>query len=70
MRAADARLAAEGICLATNQMPCRLMNRAIEPNGVFEAAKELGASNSACSPSRGPSNVAGPASSRFPERAL
>lgn len=50
MRAAHARLAAEGIPLATNQMHYSLIHRAIERNGVLEAAKELGVSIIAYSP--------------------
>ena len=50
MRAAHARLAADGIPLATNQMHYSLMHRAIERNGVLDAAKELGISIIAYSP--------------------
>jgi len=50
MRAAHARLAAEGIPLASNQMPYSLLNRTIEENGVLDAAKELGISIIAYSP--------------------
>lgn len=50
MRSAHARLAAEGIPLATNQMPYSLIDRNIEHNGVLDAAKELGVSMIAYSP--------------------
>ncbi len=50
MRAAHARLAQEGIPLATNQMHYSLIHRSIERNGVLEAAKELGVSIIAYSP--------------------
>ena len=50
MRAAHARLAAEGIPLATNQMHYSLIHRSIERNGVLDAAKELGVSIIAYSP--------------------
>jgi len=50
MRAAHRALAARGIPLASNQMPCSLLDRRIETNGVLAAAKELGVSIIAYSP--------------------
>jgi aryl-alcohol dehydrogenase-like predicted oxidoreductase len=42
MRRAHAALQKRGLPLAVNQMPYSLLTRAIETNGVLEAAKELG----------------------------
>ncbi len=50
MEQAHATLAAEGIALASNQMPFNLLNRSIEGNGVLESAKRLGVTIIAYSP--------------------
>ncbi len=50
MRAAHQALQARGHVLATNQMHYSLLNRAIEGNGVMDAAKELGITIIAYSP--------------------
>ncbi len=50
MRRAHARLALEGLPLASNQMRYSLIDREIERNGVLDAAKELGISIIAYSP--------------------
>ncbi|TVQ39363.1 MAG: aldo/keto reductase [Spirochaetaceae bacterium] len=50
MRRAHARLASDGIPLASNQMRYSLLDREIERNGVLEAAAELGVTIIAYSP--------------------
>lgn len=50
MRRAHARLALEGIPLASNQMRYNLVDREIERNGVLDAARELGVTIIAYSP--------------------
>ena len=50
MRTAHARLTAEGVVLASNQMPYSLIDQGIERNGVLEAAKALDISIIAYSP--------------------
>ena len=50
MRRAHARLALEGLPLASNQMRFSLIDREIERDGVLDAAKELGVSIIAYSP--------------------
>jgi aryl-alcohol dehydrogenase-like predicted oxidoreductase len=42
MRRAHVALEEEGLVLASNQVPCSLVNRRIEENGVLQAAQELG----------------------------
>jgi aryl-alcohol dehydrogenase-like predicted oxidoreductase len=50
MRAAHQALASEGIALASNQVRFNLLDRAIERNGVLEAARDLGITIIAYSP--------------------
>jgi len=50
MRRAHAALAKRGLPLAVNQVQYNLLHRAIETNGVLEAAKELGVTIVAWSP--------------------
>jgi aryl-alcohol dehydrogenase-like predicted oxidoreductase len=50
MEKAAAVLAAEGLPLASNQVPISLVDRRIETNGVFAAAKRLGVTLIAYSP--------------------
>ena len=50
MRRAHARLAVDGVPLATNQVRYSLLDREIERNGVLDAALELGVSIIAYSP--------------------
>lgn len=50
MRAAHRFLAEAGLPLASNQVSCGLLDRAIEKNGVLDAARELGVTIIAYSP--------------------
>ena len=53
MERAHAHLASEGVALASNQVPCSLLDRRIETDGVLLAARRLGVSLLAHTPLAG-----------------